>query len=104
MSNTNIVKQLDYIIEHINHVKFKIQSTKKYINVPKFPDVFDETEQLIIQAMLQGYVTDKDIEIYFESINYVPKFNLKYKMPTLYSKYNCLNRWELLRKFITIFR
>lgn len=75
----------------------------KYIHEAKFPENIDDEERLIVDAMLKGYISDKELINYFDSFHGIKNFSIKYQMNRLYLKYDVQDRGQLLRKFISIF-
>lgn len=100
----NIVTELDSIIKQINQIKLGLKFTKNFNGIlPKIPESIPNEERIIIQAMLQGYLTDKEILNYLDCLNCKIQFSLRYQMFRLFDKYDCVSRGQLLRKLIKEF-
>lgn len=77
----------------------QINHANKYIEIkPKLKSFFSftEFEQEIIYTLLTGHHIDKDIISFLEKLSVEIKGNIKYTISSLFDKFNCNNRTDLV--------
>lgn len=57
---------------------------------------FNPLEQEVIYALLNGYITDKEIDVYLSQFSKQVKGNIKYTISMLFSRFDTSNRADLV--------
>lgn len=104
MPRMTILADLQSVLETLSQIENKIFIIKKEAQQKRIAQISDisSEENLIIEAMLNGNISDKNIHQFLLTRG-CKYFSIRHRLTKLFERYDCINREQLLQKLIKEF-